>query len=498
MKLAVVLWSLLVFAQAGAAQVQLPAFFSDHAVLQRDAPLHIWGWARPGARITAKFHRQSGSAISDTSGEWSLWLEPEHAGGPFQLELSGDGNLERTDLLVGDVWIASGQSNMEMPLRGFLGAPMKNSAAEIEAATHPKMRLMHVGHVSSDFPLADVDGHWTQCTPETAAAITAVGYFFGREISDKENVPIGIIDATWGGTPADSWISMDTLSADTALQAAFASRALFANSEARRDRISRMEAKQDELDKAQGLPPARHAWRPSQRGWIPSNLYNGMIAPITGLSIKGVIWYQGETNSRPDRYRNYAPLFPALIQDWRAHFQQGDFPFLFVQISSFISPEEHWGVIRDAQRRALAVRNTAMAVTIDVGDPNNVHPADKQTVGHRLALAARGMVYGESIAYRSPSFVRATFSDGAATVWLQDAEGLMFRGAAKGFEVAGADRKFAPAEATISAGRITLRAKQISDPQFVRYAWTNEDAGSVYNAAGLPLGTFTSESSPQE
>jgi sialate O-acetylesterase len=222
-----------------------------------------------------------------------------------------------------------------------------------------------------------------------------------------------------------------------------------------------------------------------------------MIAPLTPYSIKGFLWYQGETNSGDTRYLNYAALFPALISDWRAHFAQGDLPFLYAQISSFISPQEHWGVIRDAQRRALSLPNTAMAVTIDVGNPHNVHPADKQTVGARLALAARGMVYGEKVAYASPTPRQITNEPGALRVWFNHARGLASRGELNGFEIAGADHKFVPATARIDGETVVVSAPGVQWPVYVRYAWDNDATGSLYNAAGLPVGTFTSEKVPE-
>ena len=222
---------LLSFSAVLRADVRLPHLLSDHAVLQRDRPIHIWGWATPGAHLTAHFHAQTVPAQTDALGAWSLWLSPEPAGGPFTLTISGDGaDLTLFDLLVGDVWFASGQSNMEMPLGGFPGsAVLKDADKEIAAATNPKLRLLLVDHKASDYPVNDIPDTWTICTPETAKAFSAVAYFFGREIAEKENVPVGLIDSTWGGAPADSWVSMDTLGTHPDLLPAFASRSHFAD-----------------------------------------------------------------------------------------------------------------------------------------------------------------------------------------------------------------------------------------------------------------------------
>ncbi len=488
-------------ALGASAAIRLPHALSDHAVLQRERPIRVWGSATPGAHLEVRFHRQTAIAIADRLGLWQLALAPENAGGPYTLAVSGDGpEVSRTDLLVGDVWFASGQSNMEMPLGGFgPGTPVKDSAREIAAASHPEIRLLHVERASSEYPLADNPATWVRCTPESAASFSAIAYFFGREIAAREKVPVGLIDSTWGGTPADSWVSLDTLGSDPALLPAFRSRAQFANLQT--DLRERMAAEQreDAAAKAAGQPAPQHDWHPDPVSWLPAGLFNGMIAPYEQYTVRGFLWYQGETNSSPDRAPFYRTLFPALIADWRSHFAQGELPFLFAQISSFDSPREDWGTIRDAQRRTLSVANTAMAVTLDVGTPHNVHPPDKQTVAARLALAARAMVYGEDLRYASPLYREATLEEQpggvpAMRVWFTDAQGLTTRGQpVVGFDLAGADHRFVPAQARIEGDSVVVSAGQIARPVYVRYAWSNVVPGAMYNAAGLPASTFTSE-----
>ncbi len=491
---------------SASAEVRLPHMLSDHAVLQRERPIHLWGWATPGAHLSAHFHNQTVAAVTDELGKWSLWLTPETAGGPYTLTISGDGG-EKTlsDLLVGDVWFASGQSNMEMPLEGFhdaQGKPtavVKNSEGEIAAANNSKLRLLRVEHKTADFPQNDITTGWTQCTPETARQFSAVAYFFGREIAAKENVPVGLIDSTWGGTPADSWVSIDTLGTNAALLPAFASRAHFSSHLADADAMIAAEKREDAAALAAGKPAPSHNWHPYQSSWAPAELYNGMIAPFTPMSVKGFLWYQGETNSGHDRAPFYYTLFSSLIGDWRMHFAQGDLPFLYVQISSFSSPGEDWGRVRDAQRRTLAVANTAMAVTLDIGLADNVHPPDKQTVAQRLALPARAMVYGERVPYASPLFREATRElqpDGstAMRVWFDHAEGLSFHGgAATGFEIAGPDGKFLPGQARVEGETVVVRSSSLQAPMYVRYGWMGVMQGSLFNAQGLPASTFTSE-----
>lgn len=489
------------FRVAAHAEVRLPHVISDHAVLQREGPIHIWGWATPGARLSARFHDQTVPAVASELGKWSLWLAPERSGGPYTLTISGDGP-ERvvSDLLVGDVWFASGQSNMEIPLDGFPGsAVIKDAAQEIVSAKNPKLRLLLVDEKSSDVPVDDITATWTICTPETARHFSAVAYFFGREIAAKEDVPIGLVDSTWGGTPADSWISLDTLGSNPELLPAFASRAQFADNQADVDANVAAEKADDAAAVRSGKPKPAHPWHPYESSWLPAGLYNGMIAPLTPMSIKGFLWYQGETNSAHDRAPYYETLFSSLIADWRMHFAQGNLPFLFVQISSFNSPGEDWGRVRDAQRRTLDVADTAMAVTLDVGLADNVHPPDKQTVAARLALAARHMVYGEQVAFQSPLFREATAelqpdASIAMRVWFNHGEGLTYRGKpATGFEIAGADRKFSPAVARVEGQTVMVSSPAVAKPAYVRYGWMGVVENALYNAAGLPASTFSSE-----
>ena len=488
--------------QLALADVRLPGMISDHAVLQRNRPIHIWGWATPGAHLAAHFHEQTREAVSDSMGKWSLYLTPEAAGGPYALSITGDGP-EKTvnDLLVGDVWFASGQSNMEMPLKGFPpGAVVKDAEKEIAAAQNPKLRLLLIEHKSSTVPLSDIKSSWTQCSPETARSFSALAYFFGREIAAQEDVPVGLIDSTWGGTPADSWVSMNTLGTNPELLPAFASRAAFIDQQTDLEARIAAEKRENEEAKAAGQPAPPHGWHPDETSWTPAGLYNGMVAPFTPMTVKGFLWYQGETNSAPERAPFYNSLFSALIGDWRIHFAQGTLPFLYVQISSFTSPHENWGLVRDQQRRTLSVANTAMAVSLDVGTPDNVHPPDKQTVGHRLALAARNMVYGEKVVYQGPTFREATTEvtkDGSTImrVWFDHAEGLTFRGkAATGFEVAGSDHRFVDATAHIEGDTAVVSAPDVSHPVYVRFDWKSVVENSLYNAASLPASTFTSES----
>jgi sialate O-acetylesterase len=465
-------------------------------VLQRDRPIHIWGWSDPGEKVSVSLHGTSREIVGDSLGNWSVFLPPEAAGGPYQLTVTGSNRIVLDDVLIGDVWFASGQSNMEMPLKGFAGAPLKDSAAEIARATQSRIRLLLIPHKAADFPLRSADTSWTACSPETASNFSAVAYFFGRDLAARENVPIGLIDATWGGTVAEAWMSLQAISADAGLMPVFATRARMMQSQSETAAILAREKREDLAARQAGQAPPKHAWRPDPASWAPAALFNGMVAPEVAYTIKGVIWYQGESNSRLDFAPMYAKLFPALIADWRAQWHQGDFPFLFVQISNFTSDAtEAWAIVREAQRRSLSVANTAMVVTVDIGDPDNVHPADKQTVGARLALAARALAYGENVEYSGPLFRQATPEGEALRIWFDHAAaGLIAKGGAlEGLEIAGDDGRYVSAAARIDGKTVVVGDARVPHPKYVRYGWANAPAVNLFNSEGLPASPFTSE-----
>lgn len=492
------------------AEIKLPRLLSDHMVLQRDRPIHLWGWADPNESVTLSFHEQTRTTSANDLGQWSAYLDPEPAGGPYQLTVRGAANtLTLADILVGDVWLASGQSNMEMPLEGFPGsAVVHNVDAEIARASAPEIRLLRIEKTASPHPLDDIAAAspalWTSCTPATARSFSAVAYFFGREIQQREHVPIGLIDTTWGGTPVEAWVSLDSISADASLMPVFSAYAQMSDEQADMPRVIAREKREDAAAKAANQPAPKHPWHPDPASWVPAALFNGMVAPFTPFGIRGVLWYQGESNSGQLRAGIYEQVFSTLIRDWRTQWRQGSFPFLFAQISSFTSDAtETWGTIRDAQRRTLALDGTGMAVTLDVGNPDNVHPADKQTVGARLALAARALAYGEAVEYSGPLFRQAVPEDGAMRIWFDHGSGLAAHGPSlRGMEVAGADRHFVTATARIEgrhssqrdAGESVLASSpEVPAPRYVRYAWSNATDANLYNAAGLPASTFTSE-----
>jgi sialate O-acetylesterase len=481
------------------SQVQLPNLFSDHAVLQRDKPLPIWGWAKPGEIVTVSFHDQNARVTADDVGCWKVWLKPEAAGGPYQLKVAGSSTLTVEDLLVGDVWLASGQSNMEMPLKGWGPTTQVTHGLQAidTAGALKQVRLLRIEQESTDVPQVDFKAKWSTSTPESAADFSAIAFFFGRELNQREHVPIGLIDSTWGGTPIEAWISLDGLSHDASLMPVFASRAQFAREQIHLDRIIAGEDREDAEAIKAGRPAPTHAWHAPEASWSPAAVYNGMVAPEAGYAIKGVIWYQGESNATPDRGPMYARLMTTLITDWRTEFAQGNVPFFFVQIAGW-NGGELYGVVRDAQRRSLSLVNTGMATSLDVGDMTNVHPADKPTVANRLALAARAIAYGEAVEFSGPLFRQVSGENGALRVWFDHADGLHSKGPELlGFEIAGADHKFFPAIANIDGKTVVVHSDSVPHPESVRYGWRGWTSANLYNKEGLPAPTFSSESDPQ-
>ncbi len=483
------------FISTARAEVTLPALLTDHMVIQRGLPAHVWGKAAPAEAVSVSFRGQARSTVADSMGLWSVVLPPSDAGGPFELEVKGANVVTLRDVLVGDVWVASGQSNMDMQLKS-----VANAQVEIAAANRPRIRLLHVANKVSSFPLDDVEAKpWAPCTPESVAAFSAVAYFFGRDLQDKLGVPIGLIHTAWGGTPAESWTSMRGLSSDASLMPVFANWAQISDGMAaakpRREKELEAWRKAVERAKAEGTPEPGFPWRGNDSGeWAPAGLYNAMIAPLTRLPIRGAIWYQGESNASRERAPLYARLFQTMIRDWRHAWGQGDFPFLFVQLANFKAwPGAAWPELREAQAQTLAVVNTGMAVSIDIGDPVDIHPRNKQDVGARLALAARALAFGEKIEYSGPLFRQATPESGALRVWFDHAAALSAKGGElKSFEVAAADRVFVPAQARIESSTVVVSSPTVAAPTYVRYGWSDTPECNLYNDAGLPASPFRS------
>ncbi len=476
---------------AALADVTLPALLADHMVVQRGLPVHARGMAAPSENVTVTFRGETKSGNADELGRWSVYLSPGDAGGPFQMTVKGANTIVLNDVLVGDVWVASGQSNMEFSMKS-----LANPEPEIAAANYPKIRIFRVERKPADFPRWDLEAKtWAACTPESVAESSAVAYYFARDIQQKTGVPIGLLESFWGGTPAESWTSLRGLSADASLMPVFASRSRTVEEQ----EATELHLKQEEVEyqktveqaRAEGKPVPWRQWHPDFAAWAPGALFNGMIAPLTRFAIRGVIWYQGEANSG-ERAPLYAHLFPTMIQDWRRAWDEGDFPFLFVQIANWnTEPEGRWPEVRDAQRRTLALNNTGMAVTIDIGDAVDIHPKDKLDVGLRLARAARAIAYGEKLEWSGPLYRQLTREDHALRVWFDHANGLAAKGGALvGFEIAGADGKFVAADAKIDGASVVVSSATVADPVSVRYGWAANPTCNLVNREGLPASPF--------
>ncbi|MDQ3815325.1 MAG: sialate O-acetylesterase, partial [Armatimonadota bacterium] len=397
-------------AEPATGGLRLSPLFSDGMVLQRGLEVPIWGEAAAGQPVTVSLNDKSATATADANGKWMLRLPPLEAGGPFEVQFkSGQADaLVVKNVLVGDVWVASGQSNMAFAVRGAV-----NAEQEIAAANDPQLRMFTVARVAIGEPQTQLRGSWQEANPQNVGGFSAVGYFFARELRRELRIPIGIIHSSWGGSSAQAWMRREVYENDPDLQPTRDAwkKTLENYPQARTAYEAKLAEWQTEADKAkaEGRPePAKPREPPGPTYFSrPSALYNGMIAPLLPYAIKGVIWYQGEANS--GQAKQYRKLFPALIANWRQDWKQGDFPFLFVQLAGYLKRQEQpseggWAEIREAQQMTLSVPNTGMALAIDIGEAADVHPKNKQEVGRRLALAALAQVYGRDIPYSGPLY----------------------------------------------------------------------------------------------
>ena len=472
------------------AKVRLASVFSSHMVLQRDRPIHIWGSAEPEEKGEVAFRGMISHFDTNPLGRWSVYLPPSTAGGSFTLTVQSTERIELTDILVGDIWVASGQSNMQFAMQDKLA----NGAQSIAAANLPQVRLLTIKDAFADHPLEDAaNSGWMACTPDTVKDFSAVAYFFSRNLNEDLKVPIGIIHASWGGTPAEAWTSLDALSRDDALMPVFAARASMMDQLNTTIRRQQSETHTNDALTKEGKPALDVPWRPNPDTWAPAALYNAMIAPLTPLPIRGIIWYQGESNTGSARFAMYVRVFRALISDWRQKWSDEGLPFLYVQLANFEN-SDNWPAVREAQRKTLDLRDTGMAITIDIGEAKNIHPSDKEDVGLRLALLARKLVYGEDLEASGPLFRSAAPIDGAMVVSFTHAAGLSAAGGdLGGFEVAAEDGTFVPAVATILGDTVHARTMAVPHPCYVRYAWSNNPHASLFNGAQLPASPFSSE-----
>ena len=490
---------------SSSADVRLPSVIGSNMVLQRDTPPPIWGWASPGERVTIEMGAQKFSAMAGRDSTWSVTLDPMPAGGPFELVIRGRNALRLANVMVGEVWVCSGQSNMEMRL-----CHVNSAAVEVADALHRDIRLFQVTNDLSPEPQKDCEGRWEVCRPSTAYLFSAAAYFFGRELERELGVPVGLIHSSWGGTTAETWMRTDALSSDPALKHILDRWNPLLRSRSPEllayHRITReweedvhhvLYAGKPMLPQYAEPPelPVQVTFAPS----VPSWVFNAMIAPLIPFAIRGVIWYQGESNA--GRAYQYRTLFPALIRDWRNAWKRGDFPFLFVQLANFgrSAPEpgeSAWAELREAQLMALSLPNTGMAVAIDLGDSADVHPRNKREVGRRLALAALGVAYGRDIEYSGPIYRSMTVRDRKVHICFYHAAGGLATGDGsppKGFAIAGADGVFLWARVSIEGDEVIVVNPSVLEPVMVRYGWADNPACTLTNREGLPASPFRTD-----
>ena len=448
-------------------QIKVANILGDNMVLQRNSEVKIWGKAKAGQKliVASEWNKMKVTATSDVNGNWIAKLKTTEAGGPYIISItSGKEKITLRNILLGEVWLCSGQSNMEMPMAEYADQPVNGANDELVNAIHNDIRLFTVCRNPQSTIQDTCNGEWTEANAENVAIFSAVGYFFAKQLQQRLNVPVGMICSSWGGTSIEAWMSEEVVS------------------------------KFGEAYK--------HATKPEIKLQNKASyLFNGMIAPLLNYTIKGAIWYQGESNIR--NYKDYANLQTAMVKDWRMHFRVGEFPFYYVQIAPFgyynNSTKTSSALLRDEQLKAMTlIPNSGMVCTIDVGEEYCIHPAEKQTVGKRLsywALAETYMLKGFS--YKSPTFNAMTVRDSVATISFNDAPtGLTsFGKSVDCFQIAGNDSIFYPAKAIIKDKKVEIKSSSVKSPVAVRYAFSNFPVteGYIYNTAGIPIPSFRTD-----
>jgi sialate O-acetylesterase len=479
--------------------IRVPAVFADNMVVQQQRPIPVWGTAAPGEQITVGMAGALARTTAGADGAWSVELPALPAGGPYQMSIAGRTTLTVDNVAVGEVWICSGQSNMEWPLYNT-----ENGMQAVAEADYPMMRRLRVEHTVAGKPQDDLTGSWAVVSPDTMGGwqgITAVGYYFGRKLHRDLDVPVGLIQTSWGGTPAESWTPRTAMEAHEELSRGFDYW----------DRINTVVAR--ELDEyaekltewrqaaaeaeTEGRPlPAMPEFEDRRRSpWRPTGLYNAMIHPLVRIPVRGAIWYQGESNA--GRAPDYSLLFKTMIRSWREAWGDEDMPFLFVQLANFRpnGSEDAWAYLREDQTDALELSNTGMAVTIDIGNPTDIHPRNKVDVGERLALAAEAIAYGRDVVYSGPLYESMEANGNTVELAFTHVGGGLTAdgGQLTGFTIAGADRRFVEADARISGDKVLVRSDEVAEPVAVRYGWHNDPDCSLFNKEGLPASPFRTD-----
>ena len=481
------------------ADVVPAVLFTNHAVLQRGKPVPVWGRADAGEKVSVTFAGRSVETVADASGKWSVQLSPLAARSEgSELVIQGKNKITLSNVVVGEVWLASGQSNMEYRVK-----EVHDAALEIPAsAANPLVRHIKINRVVGDAPTAVSSATWRPAGPDATGEFSAVGYYFALDIHRLLNVPVGIIGSNWGGTPVESWMSPAAFATVPDVAARVEARwgTALANYPAAQKKYDAALVKwqaEQAAAKAAGAPFSKRKPRPPAGPGhpnTPSGLYQGMIAPLGPYALRGTLWYQGEANA--SRASEYHALFSALIQAWRADFAQGDFPFYWVQLANYqLTDANNWALLREAQTKTLALPATGQAVVIDLGDANDIHPRNKRDVGRRLARLALARDYKLAMIDRGPVFAGAERTETGFRVRFTQAEGGLFspKNELTGFEIAGADKVFKPARAVIENGTNLVNSAEVAEPIAVRYAWQSSPEASVFNREGLPAGPFRTD-----
>ena len=438
------------------ADVKPNSLFSDNVVLQRDMQVPVWGTADNGERVKVSIAGQSASAVA-RDGKWMVRLAPMKAGGPYTMTITGKNTIEIKNVLIGEVWVCSGQSNMEWPMCWSEGGE------EVMATyTNPMIHITETPRIPSEVPLADAGVSWKEISTESLRWYSAIGFFFGRYLNNNLNVPIGLLDLSLGGTRIEAWTPKVKLPVDLQQPDAY--------------------------------------WKTVNQAGV---LYNAHIAPIIPFAIRGVIWYQGESNAEKEAYR-YRQLLPNMIESWRADWNKGDFPFLFVQIAPFGDlvdqpGDSPWAEIREGQLlTSKSCKNTAMTVITDAGHPKQIHPSQKDIVAQRLSMAARALAYGENVIYQGPTFRAIDIKGNRAVLQFDNTgSGLMAKnGDLTGFAICGDDHKYVNATATIYADKVIVYSPLVPNPKAVRYGWAECPIVNLYNKEGFPSSPFRTDSFP--
>ena len=478
------------------AELKMSSVFGDHMVLQQKQPIRIWGWTKPSQAVSISFVGQTVKTSADENGRFEADLAAVDAGGPHELTVEADETRTFKDVLVGEVWLCSGQSNMQWAVQSANDPDLESLTAKF-----PNLRLITVPQVGTQEPQNDFDGAWEPCTPESVKQFSAVGYFFGRQLHQTLDVPVGLIDNAWGGSACEAWVRRDLLQ-DKELYAPLLDR--WKQIETTYDHDAAVAEYKAKLEEWQKTKKGRQPRAPRNQlagQHRPANLYNGVLKPILGYTIKGSVWYQGETNA--GRAYQYRDLFPLMIESWRDEWRQGDFSFYWVQLADFMAEKPEpagsgWAELREAQTMTMSkLANTGEAVIIDLGEAADIHPKNKQDVAKRLARWALAKDYGVDIVYRSPIYKSMQVKGGKILVDFDHVGGGLDTFDVRepiGFAIAGEDQVFVNATAKIvDRDTIEVSASSVSAPVAVRYAWADNPVCNVQNREGLPVTPFRSD-----